>query len=136
MKIIFFDLVGVLFSYNKRGESFLLEENIKIIEKLKENYSLVILSNASREQINFLKKREVYEFFSEVIFSSDVGFKKPEKEFFEIALTKLNVRPEDTVFIDDSKENIEVASALGIKGIYYRNSTQLKESLRVVGVEV
>ena len=54
---------------------------------------------------------------------------KPEKEIYEEILNKYSLKPEETVFIDDMKVNIDAAEKLGIKGIHLPDYTKLKEKL-------
>jgi HAD superfamily hydrolase (TIGR01509 family) len=46
--------------------------------------------------------------------SCDLGARKPDPEASRRALEHFNAVPEDTLFIDDSRENIETAAALGM----------------------
>ena len=39
---------------------------------------------------------------------------KPESRIFKMMLEKENAKPEETVFIDDSAHNTDVAASLGI----------------------
>ena len=39
-------------------------------------------------------------YFDTIIISEEVGFSKPDKRIFELALNKLNVQPEDVLFIE------------------------------------
>ncbi len=50
-----------------------------------------------------------YDRFDFVIFSSDVGCKKPNPRIFMMALERLKIAPEETLFIGDSYENDIVA---------------------------
>ena len=46
---------------------------------------------------------------------------KPQKRIFKYTLEKFNLVPEETVLVDDMKENTISAKALGIKTIHYTN---------------
>ena len=46
--------------------------------------------------------------------SSQLGVRKPDARIFELALARYGARAEDTFFVDDSANNLEGASALGI----------------------
>ena len=59
------------------------------------------------------------------VFSCDVNWIKPEREIFNILLKKYNLKAEECVFLDDNKNNIEAASAMGFNTIpfeYYQQA--------------
>ena len=46
---------------------------------------------------------------------------KPNAEIYKLAKSRFNLIPEETVFIDDKKENIEAANKLGFLTIHLTN---------------
>ena len=46
--------------------------------------------------------------------------KKPDREIFEFVLTRQNLLPEETLFIDDTPMHIEGAEAAGIRGYHLK----------------
>ena len=53
-----------------------------------------------------------------VVDSSEVGRRKPDPRFYQLALERLgNVAPEHCVFLDDFEGNVAAATALGMRGI-------------------
>ena len=54
--------------------------------------------------------------------------RKPNPEIFKIVLENHGLVPEETLFIDDSEENIKAASGLGIKALHIEPGT-LTEAL-------
>ena len=66
-----------------------------------------------------LRKLGINQFFSAVLVSDDMGWRKPHKNIFHAALRKLQVRAEEAVFIGDSPlEDIKGAQAAGIKTVF------------------
>jgi putative hydrolase of the HAD superfamily len=59
----------------------------------------------------------IFEMFDEVVESSVVGVRKPEPRFYEIACERLDVRPEECVFLDDLGVNLKPARAMGMTTI-------------------
>ena len=43
---------------------------------------------------------------------------KPDAQIYKVAINRFNLIPEETVFIDDKKENIEAANKLGFLTIH------------------
>lgn len=53
------------------------------------------------------------------VVSSAVKLAKPEPAIYKLLLSKYNLKPEECVFIDDRKDNVDAAKALGINGIVF-----------------
>jgi putative hydrolase of the HAD superfamily len=76
----------------------------------------------------------IFEMFDEVVESSVVGVRKPEPRFYEIACTRLGVRPDECVFLDDLGVNLKPARAMGMTTIKVVDSAEaLAELESVVG---
>jgi putative hydrolase of the HAD superfamily len=75
------------------------------------------------------------ELFDAVVISGDVGLHKPQPEIFLLGAERLDLAPEDCVFVDDLRENCEGAEAVGMTAILHRGSEgtlpQLEELLGV-----
>ena len=56
------------------------------------------------------------------VVSSSVKLAKPEPAIYQLLLSKYNLNPQDCVFIDDRKDNVNAAQALGMKGIVFLGS--------------
>lgn len=107
------------------------ESFIETAKKLKEKYKLAVLSNDLAEWSAYLRKKygidDVVEFS---VISGDVGYRKPSKEIYEIALEKVNVDPKDCIFIDDRDKNLLPAMEVGMSVIKFsreENSTTLDD---------
>lgn len=59
----------------------------------------------------------IRKYFSFFTYSCFLGTFKPDRRMYEDALSKCGCRAEETVFIDDSVENLEGAASLGITPI-------------------
>ena len=106
------------------------QDVLNIIKKLKKKYKLGLVSNsiAYHEKIN--KKRGIYDFFDVVVLSHKIGLTKDGKNIFIITAKKLKFKPTQCVFIDDVKNFVDVARSIGMKGIVFKNSKQLKSDLK------
>lgn len=111
----------------------LKKESINILEKLAEkNYNLYVLSNFHKKAYNYVSnKYNFFNLFDDQLISAKIGMIKPEPEIFELLLEKFNLKAEATLFIDDSKENIEAALEQGIRVIHFKNAEALKEELKL-----
>ena len=53
-----------------------------------------------------------------MIISGKEKLVKPDVQIYKLAVNRFNLIPEETVFIDDKKENIEAANKLGFLTIH------------------
>ena len=85
-----------------------------------ERFELFILSNTDSEHIKFLNKNFPYiSVIKRRVLSYEVKMLKPDRRIFQYAIKKFNLIPEETLFIDDLKENVLSAENLGINTIHY-----------------
>lgn len=82
-------------------------------------YRLYVLSNMSKEFIAFLRKVPIYRYFDGEVVSCEEGVCKPEAEIYRILLSRYQLDPTETLFIDDRRENVEAAEKEGIKGFHF-----------------
>lgn len=102
----------------------------KIANHLKKlGYQTAIMSNVTFEDKSFNEKVGLYKPFETVVLSIDVGIKKPNPEIYLLTLKKLNIKPEESIFIDDREQFVDIAKSLGINGIVYLNPSQLQKDL-------
>ncbi len=135
IKGIIFDLNRVLFYFNNLSTPSFVEENVKLIKKLSLKYELGVLSNANEDYKGYLEDRGLSSLFKAIILSETIGFRKPDREIFEIALERMLLTPQEIIFIDDAEENVEMAKKLGMHTILYKNQNQLEERLYSLGID-
>lgn len=98
-------------------------ERIDLIKKLSKIYNVFLLSNTNElhyqtieKQYQNISKEGVFEsLFKKAYLSYRIGLRKPNQEIFENLLFDAHLKPENTLFIDDSLEHINAASTLGIR---------------------
>lgn len=108
-----------------------------ILKSLSEKFFLATLINEGSEWANYkLDVSYFRKFFKEHFISGDLKVAKPNLEIYQIALKKLNIKPEECIFIDDQKKNCEAAEKLGIKSIIFENPIQLKKELATFSIHI
>lgn len=120
-------------------ESYSLYENvISLIKKLKgQHIKTAIVSNFPDAWFTFLQKRfHINDLFDEIFISSRLHMIKPEEALFRYVLSRLDVKPEETVFIDDTKYITDAVSKFGIHSFLFTSPEQLKKDLNTLGVRV
>ena len=58
---------------------------------------------------------DFYQCFEKVYYSFEMGMRKPEPEIFTRILNNHGLSAKRTLFIDDKKQNVDAAEALGIQ---------------------
>jgi HAD superfamily hydrolase (TIGR01509 family) len=98
-------------------------------------YKTALLSNTEAVAHAFARQFR-YRAFDAIVLSCAEGTMKPERDIYEIAARKLRTPPEQCAFIDDRPPFIAGAVAVGMKGILYKNPTQVVTDLAALGVSV
>lgn len=102
----------------------------ELVDELKsKGVTVMLLTNVSSQYAEILEQSGHYEPFELKILSFEVGAWKPEAKIYQLALEKAGVKPEEAIFIDDQSENVDAAEALGIHGILFQDTEQLKIKL-------
>jgi len=108
---------------------------IEIVNDLKTNgFQIAMFSNIEQDNVFLVGKKEVYTYFDPVILSCDINVKKPEIKAYQILLTRLDLQPEECLFIDNAIQNVIAARSMGIDSIHFLNVDQLKAELAKRGV--
>jgi putative hydrolase of the HAD superfamily len=123
----------------KEVDSYLKIDEIlvKVIKKLRQKgLKTILLSNAN----NSFFERKIYNTFPEfkslfddIIVSSVVQMVKPNPEIYLYTLKKINLLPDEAVFVDDNKTNVDAAIQLGIHGFVYTESAVFVKYLESLG---
>jgi putative hydrolase of the HAD superfamily len=70
-----------------------------------------------------------------LVWSYQLRIAKPDPAIFHYVLQKLGTRPEQTLFIDDKRVNVDAAVALGMKGLVFTDVTRLRADLVAEGLD-
>lgn len=108
-----------------------------VLPKLKENYKLGIINNGTAITIPYFKIENNFdEFFSTFINSSEVNIEKPDDKIYLITLKQMGLKPEECIFVDDTKDNVLGAEKVGMKGLLFTNYQNLINDLKSLSVNV
>ncbi len=82
-------------------------------------YKLILLSNTNALHIDSIKEHvpfyeEFKNCFDAFYLSHEIQYRKPNADIYEFVLNDNNLKAEECLFIDDTKENTDAASKLGI----------------------
>lgn len=94
----------------------------KLLPELRKKYKLAIINNGTALTLPKLKKIHLVEENFDLFVSSAIeGVRKPNKEIFLLTTQKLEVEPEECLFMDDTKLNIEGGEEVGVKTIWWED---------------
>lgn len=110
-------------------------ERIEIIEQVKENYQILLLSNSNEIHYDLYVRdlqlrfgyREFADLFHEAYFSFDLHLSKPHIEIYEFVINQNNLKPKKTLFIDDRIDNIEAAQKAGLQTYLLQKPERIRD---------
>lgn len=114
------------------------EERLDVLVEMKHNYNTYLLSNTCEPHIEAFEQelenehgiKNFDDYFDKVYYSCRVGMRKPDKEIFELVLRENNLKPEETVFIDDSPQHVKGAGECGINAFLLQKNMSVKDLLK------
>lgn len=105
------------------------------LESLRNHYKIYVLSNTNAIMYNQGIRREFEkdgkhreDYFDGICTSFEEGVAKPDRRIFEAVVRKFGIRPEETLFFDDSQTNLDAASQLGFKTWLVAEGTEFMEA--------
>lgn len=112
------------------------DEKLQLLCELKKKYAVYLLSNTNQLHWEYASNRVFrYEgmkrddFFDKIFLSFQMHLAKPNPEIFAKALDEANIKPEETLFIDDSLANCEAAASVNLNTAHYIIGTDLRNIL-------
>lgn len=102
-----------------------------LLEELRaQGYALYGLSNWSAETFNRVRDRyPIFGLLDGMVISGEEHVAKPDARIFEILLQRYHIVPQEAIFVDDNKPNIDAAMALGIRGIVFQSAEQTRTAI-------
>lgn len=111
------------------------KKSLDELKRLRNKYKIFLLSNTNYIHLQAFNK--IYEdtiggipfmdLFDKIYWSHEVGLRKPDKEIYETVLEENDLIPQETLFIDDSIQNVEAAKKVGIQTIFLKKGMRIEE---------
>jgi putative hydrolase of the HAD superfamily len=126
----------VEYSYN---ESIAWPENMKFFQRVKrENHlKLALVSNEggglTEHRVRKFHLRELADF---MIFSHCVGYRKPDREIWRLALNVAQATPRESIYVDDRKMFVDIAAGMGFTAVHYVSLEDTAERLQQIGLQL
>lgn len=113
--------LATTFRTERLDSPFLFDDAIPVLEELKGQYELLMLTNGS-PQLQNIKLRltpELVPYFDHIVISGEFGIGKPDPSIFEHALKLTGHKPDEVLMIGDNlKTDIKGANATGISSVW------------------
>ena len=114
-------------------------ELMEYLQTLRGDYRLCVLSNTNPFLQGWARSsaftdcgKSLDDYFDELYLSYLMGCSKPAGTIYRKMLAQGNMKPEETLFVDDGARNIEAAAALGIKTLKAVNGQDWRSDLEAV----
>lgn len=99
------------------------EESLDFLEKLGQKYKIYLLSNTNAIHLAAFNKLFTVQtgkasldaYFTKAYYSHLVGLRKPNRDIYEFVLEDAGLVAAETLFIDDSYNNIDAAKEIGLQ---------------------
>ena len=93
-----------------------------------------ILSNMGDSVLENIKREFRWiDDFDVLVWSYQLHMAKPDAAIFRHTLKELGTQPEETLFLDDKRVNVEAAKALGMKALEFTTVQRLRDDLIACG---
>jgi len=105
---------------------------------VKQKYRTILLSNTNAIHIEHVTHRMLERnhgirdwdrYFHAIYYSHDMNMRKPDYEIYHKLIEEENIDPSETLFIDDTKENVEAAIACGWNSIQHDPAERIENKL-------
>jgi putative hydrolase of the HAD superfamily len=91
----------------------------KIRDLKNRGFRLGLLTNNVKEFGEHWRATFPIELCDDIVDSSHVGMRKPEREIYALTCDRLAITPDQAVFIDDNADNIAAARAFGMEAVHF-----------------
>jgi len=101
---------------------------LDIFDKLPK-LKFAIASNHITEIMQRIESVWIKNKFHSILLSWNIGFEKPQIEFYEELIKKLNEKPENILFVDDNLKYITWARQVWLKTLHYNCKKNLTQEI-------
>ena len=114
-------------------------ERLDFLMKLKKEFKVFLLSNSNdlhleRIRRNLKMNHQIVDFdtkyFDKTFYSHLMKLRKPEIKIFEKVLIETGINPKETLFIDDTEENVEKAREAGLHAVCHNTDDNIIDSIK------
>ena len=108
---------------------------LNLIDSLRDKYQVFVLSNTNAIHVETFNKKVaaatngalIHDYFDKIYYSHELGMRKPDAEIFSHVIDTNNLKPAETLFIDDMEINIAGAQSVGLRTVHLTDQAYLTE---------
>ena len=110
-----------------------IDEGVRLLEQLVfQGYSVFYLTNYHAEAFSYLKNTySWFHHFRGGICSAHCGLLKPDPAIYQLLCHEVSIKPEETLFLDDTAENVKAAELLGFQTLIVDDPSKLGQQIRM-----
>lgn len=102
----------------------------QLFQKLEHTYKIALATNEGKVFTKYkVEASGLMHYLSKILPSYLLRELKPSSAYFKKTLNIISAKPNECIFIDDTKVNCDAAASLGIKSIHFKSTKQLEEEL-------
>jgi len=120
------------------NDSYKPVEGMKeLVQRLRGTYRVIAFSGNIKDRVEYLhSKYGLLDDFDDYIFSYEEGLNKFDDAFYDLPLKYVKHKPQECLYIDNSKSNLEHGKKRGFKTIHFTDLSGLERELGNFGVRV
>lgn len=114
-----------------------IDGTVEILQRLnkKGTHRLLALTNWSAETWPYAVQRfDFLSIFEGILVSGEEKLKKPDPKIYQLLSDRYGLEPGKTIFIDDSRANVDGARRFGWQAIHFTDPDALQNSLAAIGL--
>lgn len=121
-----------LVDYWFRNDSRIIPDVLQDVTSLRaQGHRVFLATNQEHMRARYLlSEMHLADNVDGIIYSADVGHRKPATEFFALATERAGALPSQIVFVDDTEANVLAARAFGWNAIHWHQGMSLAEAVR------
>ncbi len=136
------EMLGIAWDFSdfKAGWEYILigvpKEIFPMLDRLKPNYQLYILSNTNELHANLWRRdyTSLLAYFDGIFCSHELHLHKPDPQIYSEVARRIAIPPEHLLFVDDMERNVISARTVGIDAIHAQNPAQIVEDMQELGI--
>lgn len=117
------------FTYNKSDSKYYLYDDVKEqLERLSKEYTILMLSDNWPCAIDYLKKHDIYKYFTKIYISSIFACRKIDKTLFDYPINDFNIQKGEAIFVDDNENLLNIAVEKGLNVLLMDRAKKIANS--------
>lgn len=120
VKTLLTNLVAVIFDPEKFSHAMSLHAGYHLAKMFPDVKRYLMTNYNGQAYCQVAKKYpEMVALFNDVLVSGKEGLMKPQKEMYQLAMSRWELKPEEVIYIDDDLANIQVAKEFGFNIVHF-----------------